>query len=85
MTDTTYDPTPATGYGDGVVKGLVTPVVRQDNNDWIYLGELRFNVHPYRSDLGGYPVRWIETLNDYGGPEKVWGAVQPSTAAAMLT
>ncbi len=54
-----YDPTPIVGYGEGLVTGDAVPV-REDNNDWIYIGEYVFNVHPYRSDLKGWPVRWID-------------------------
>ena len=54
-----YDNKAVIGYGDGLVTGPGTPS-RIDNNDWIVIGMFRFNVHPYRDDLGGYPVRWIE-------------------------
>jgi hypothetical protein len=73
---TQYISTPVIGYGDGLVTGQVTPS-RIENNDWIVIGNFRFNVHPYRDDLGGFPVRWIETADDHR-------AVQPATADREL-
>ena len=73
--ENTYDSTPVIGYGDGLVTGPGTPV-RIDNNDWILIGDFKFNVHPHRSDLGGYPVRWIETTDG--------SAVRPITASEAL-
>lgn len=75
--ENTYDSTPVIGYGDGLVKGQGAPS-RIDNNDWIVIGMFRFNVHPYRSDLGGYPVRWIEEAD---GDHR---AVTPRQATQVL-
>ena len=74
---TQYISTPVTGYGDGLITGATT-VQRIDNNDWIVVGDFRFNEHPFRSDLGGHPVRWIETNDDDHR------AVQPATADRAL-
>ena len=74
---TQYISTPVTGYGDGLITGNATPE-RIANNDWIVVGDFRFNVHPFRSDLGGYPVRWIETNDDDHR------SVQPATADRAL-
>lgn len=68
MNDNTfvYSSDPVVGYSEGIIKasdpkieGMERPT-RIDNNDWIIIGQFRFNVHPFRLDLGGYPVRWIE-------------------------
>ncbi len=60
-----YDATPVIGYGEGTVKSgrADSAVRRENNNDWITIGRFIFNVHPYRPDFGGYPVRWIETYD----------------------
>ena len=65
-----HDPSPVTGYSHGLIISPSSPVRevtktadgRDNRNDWFYINDQRFNVHPFRSDLGGYPVRWIETL-----------------------
>ena len=66
---THYNPAPVPGYSEGLVVSKDRPdriITHYDDNrgdvsnDWFtFLGK-RYNVHPYRSDLGGYPVRWIE-------------------------
>lgn len=68
-----YDKTPVPGYRAGRILTDEKPVqVRTPNpdgkasplydvvNDWFEIDGQYFNVHPYRSDLEGYPVRWIE-------------------------
>ncbi|MCK5496371.1 MAG: hypothetical protein KAI41_07675 [Hyphomicrobiaceae bacterium] len=75
--ETQYNPAPVIGYGDGLITGNASPV-RLENNDWIFLGDFRFNVHPFRSDLGGWPVRWIETRDEFNS------AVRPITASNSL-
>ena len=97
MTTTfTYDGEPVIGYGDGIVKAdnskgqgdeeLIEQPRRIDNNDWIVIGRFRFNVHPFRADLGGYPVRWIEEAAATPDvPEcEYHRAVRPATAAREL-
>jgi hypothetical protein len=77
--NTRYDKTPVVGYGEGLVISDVAPIVcvtqfndgRPENvSHWFRIeGATRaryFNVHPYRSDLGGYPVRWIENFPPEG-------------------
>jgi hypothetical protein len=76
----TYNPTPVPGYGDGLVKSTEAPF-RYDNNDWIQIGEHYFNVHPYRSDFDGYPVRWIEI---YIAGQEWRSAVRPADADRVL-
>ena len=63
-----YDSTPVIGYRDGLIKVTSNELparitVGTNSNDWFYIGLRRYNVHPFRSDLGGYPVRWIEIVN----------------------
>ena len=72
----TFDSTPVVGYREGIVivtgnevpericteHGGFAPGNRLNINDWFTIGESRYNVHPYRSDLGGYPVRWVEQI-----------------------
>lgn len=69
-----YDPTPVIGYSEGLIISDDPPVReftdrgdlpkgnKANPNDWFYIETRRFNVHPFRSDLGGYPIRWIETV-----------------------
>ena len=62
---TVYDSTPVVGYSDGVVHSTVSPeriTINGNPNDWFTIGDKRYNVHPYDSHIGGYPVRWIESL-----------------------
>ncbi len=68
---TTYHKEPVVGYGDGLIKSDESPEHtvekfnddRNDNhNNWFTIGDTRYNVHPYRSDFGGYPVRWTESV-----------------------
>ncbi len=71
---TSYDPTPVEGYQLGIVasnerpkrvmtdRGDHPPGNRMLANDWFTIGTKRYNVHPYRSDFDGYPVRMIEEL-----------------------
>ena len=64
---TRYDSTPVIGYSEGLViaPGRETPtriVVAGNPNLWFYIDLRRYNVHPYREDLGGYPVRWSEAI-----------------------
>lgn len=68
-------PDPIAGYHAGIIQSDKSPVTEytdrgdqpagnmQNGNDWFYINNSRYNVHPYRFDLNGYPVRWIETLN----------------------
>jgi len=69
----TYDKTAVPGYRAGRIITDDKPVqIRTPNpdgkpsplydivNDWFEVDGRYFNVHPYREDLGGYPVRWIE-------------------------
>ena len=55
---TKYNPAPVIGYCDGLVVSDETPL-RVKNNDWFCIEGRFYNVHPKRSDLGGYPVRWF--------------------------
>lgn len=73
---TTYDPTPVEGYYYGIVKSNEAPTrVWTDRgdmpkgnkalcNDWFSIGDTKYNVHPFRFDLAGYPVRWKEPIVD---------------------
>ena len=64
-----YDSMPVTGYSEGIVISDVAPISctehfndnrASNTNLYFKIGNQYFNVHPYRSDLGGYPVRWID-------------------------
>ena len=68
---TTYNNTPVKGYRDGLIISDTRPdrvITHYDDNrgdvsnDWFTIDDRRYNVHPYRADLGGYPVRWSEAL-----------------------
>ena len=67
---TTYSPTPVIGYSEGLIISDAKPtrIVTHDDdnrgdvsNDWFTIDNVRYNVHPFRNDLGGYPVRWRES------------------------
>ncbi len=74
----THDDTPILGYRDGIIfitsnerprrvmtdRGDLPKGNKQNANDWFTIGEMNFNVHPYRSDLKGYPVRWSSKFVD---------------------
>lgn len=86
-----YNATPIIGYGEGLITSDEPPkrewsdrgdMPKGNNalsNDWFTIESTRYNVHPYRKDLGGYPVRWIESVilpeeyrgGDYGDDEEV--------------
>lgn len=55
------------GYPDGMIKtrGGEKPITSKKLNLYFIIGELAYDVHPYRSDLGGWPVRWSEKLESY--------------------
>jgi len=68
-----HDPAAVEGYPQGIIRSNDMPPFRHftdrgdepegnlnNPNDWFEIGELFYNVHPYRADLGGYPVRWID-------------------------
>lgn len=61
-----YDNTPVIGYGEGLIK--VTrgerPILTATGNRKFHLDGYEYDVHPYRSDLGGYPVRWREEIRN---------------------
>ena len=66
---TTYDSTPITGYSEGSITSDDAPIKcvetfndnRNDNVNFYFEIDGKFyNVHPRRSDLGGFPVRWID-------------------------
>lgn len=62
---TTYDDKPVVGYSYGLIRSNKSPeriTANGNSNDWFILGNKRYNVHPHRADLGGYPVRWIEPV-----------------------
>ncbi len=68
---TRYDNKPVVGYSEGLIISDSKPEKevtrysdnRPDNvNHWFTIGATRYNVHNYRSDLRGYPVRWFETV-----------------------
>lgn len=59
MTNTRYNPSPVIGYPCGLIISDSKPI-RFSSNNWFRFGGKQYNVHPYRDDLGGYPVRWIE-------------------------
>lgn len=74
-TNPRYDSTPVVGYGEGLVispderpvteytdRGDMPPGNNANANSWFYIGERKYNVHPFRADLGGYPVRWSEAV-----------------------
>lgn len=70
-----YDANSIVGYGDGLIKSDELPAGeftdrgdlpkgnRKNYNLWFYLDNKRYNVHPYRRDLCGWPVRWVETYH----------------------
>lgn len=73
----TYYPAPITGYRDGLVRSDVKPTLcvetfdddRPPNPNLYFLIAGRFyNVHPYRADLGAYPVRWSQDNTPAGWP-----------------
>ncbi len=73
---TTYDGTPITGYGAGLItsdtpprrvmtdRGDLPKGNKQNPNDWFTIDDLHYNVHPFDKTLGGYPVRWISSYID---------------------
>jgi hypothetical protein len=79
-----YDSTPVVGYGEGLVisdrkEEADFPAIDADGNNWMVIVDaVEFNVHPYREDLGGYPVRWIL---QYGAGEHY---LQPAQAELIL-
>lgn len=77
---TTHDATPVTGYRDGIIISDTTPRReatkggdgRENLNDWFYIDGQRFNVHPYRSDFGGWPIRWTEAAPNTPAAARTW-------------
>lgn len=69
-----YYPARIEGYSEGMIKANFNPTVErtdrgdlpkgnnQNINHWFTIGDTRYNVHGYRPDLHGYPVRWRETV-----------------------
>lgn len=62
-----YDPTPVSGYSDGIIRSNRKPMYRVEEtpggpngNYWFHIDGLYYNVHPYQHRLGGYPVRWLQ-------------------------
>ena len=75
MSRAVHNPTPVTGYSEGVVVSEVAPIActetfdddrHPNTNHYFRIGDEFFNVHPYRSDLGGYPVRWVTSVCPVG-------------------
>ncbi len=81
-----YIETPVVGYSDGIIKPepgqqpqrcySYHADERVNPNDWFCLdagagGITYFNVHPYRSDLGGYPVRWTQNEKPEGWTDPI--------------
>ena len=64
-----YSPVPVIGYSEGlIIAGNETPTrtySERTSEDWFVINDYHFNVHPFRYDLGGYPVRWIEQDRGY--------------------
>jgi len=76
---TTYNSSPIVGYPEGRVISDVAPVActehfndnRPSNTNHYFriegsTGARYFNVHPYRTDIGGYPIRWIDGFPPVG-------------------
>ena len=73
-----YDNTPVVGYPEGVIitssdvrprrvmtdRGDMPKGNKQNANDWFTIGDTHYNVHPYRRQFGGYPVRWSSSYID---------------------
>jgi hypothetical protein len=70
--DPVHDPVAVPGYSNGIIRSTSSPVReftdrgdlppgnKELANDWFTIGDKRYNVHPFRADFGGYPIRWIE-------------------------
>ena len=64
-----YNSTPVTGYQDGIIvsdtapRKIATslPDGARNINLWFTIETTHYNVHPYREDLRGYPVRWFQS------------------------
>jgi hypothetical protein len=78
MTTTTHNPTPVTGYSEGIIESTEKPTRcvetfsddRPDNiNFYFKIDDKFYNVNPRREDLGGFPVRFFSTLAPVGWPE----------------
>ena len=76
---TAYNPTPVTGYSEGIIESTEKPTRcvetfsddRPDNINFYFEIDGKFyNVHPRRDDLGGYPVRWIDGFAPIGWPKE---------------
>ncbi len=66
---TQYDSTPVIGYGDGLITSDRAPVQIRNNLKFFIDGRV-YDVHPFRKDLGGYPVRWHESEAFFSETEK---------------
>jgi len=75
-----YRPEPVIGYSEGLIVTTCNEQpaqIRTPNpdgkssplhdvvDDWFYIGQRRYNVHPFRADLGGWPVRWHEQVSEH--------------------
>ncbi|MEZ2310778.1 hypothetical protein AB6809_29460 [Paraburkholderia sp. RCC_158] len=50
---------PCQGYGYGAVQNPTDTYLDSSiGNRYAYLGDRVFDVHPYRDDVMGYPIRW---------------------------
>ena len=72
-----YNATPIEGYGQGLIEcDRDSEPTRWTNvlphatvpNDYFLIDGLYYNVHPYRADLKGCPVRWIQNHEPDGTP-----------------
>jgi len=60
-----YDPTPAIGYSQGrIVDAKVRPFQSPTGNYYFVIDDMAYDVHPFRSDLGGWPVRYSQRILD---------------------
>lgn len=50
------------GYDDGLIVTEQEPIMTPQGNLKFIVGDRIYDVHPFRSDLGGYPVRWSQLL-----------------------
>lgn len=85
----TYKPTPVIGYPDGTIESDEQPImVRTPNSDgkpspmydnvnyYFVIDDVFYNVHPFRSEFGGYPVRMFSDFTPEG-----WSDLRPEPPA----
>lgn len=85
----TYNPVPVIGYREGLIVTTQGESPRREHterssNDWFYIDWTRYSVHPYRSDLSGWPVRWSERCGvEHISDEELNSALETELTAHM--